>query len=86
MNNLLIKLGMFASDDRPKILVLSLNRKTEIPLPKRQAVQMGLMVMGCGVPWRSLLEGVIRARAVQAQGLSGRFGMRSLSALQLMET
>lgn len=55
MKNLLIKLGMFASGDRPKILVLSLDRKTEIPLPKRQAVQMGFMGMGCGVPWRSLL-------------------------------
>lgn len=53
--NLLIKLGMFASDDTPKILVLSLDRKTEIPLPKRQAVQMGLMAVGCGVPRRSLL-------------------------------
>lgn len=35
MKNLLIKLGVFASDDRPKILVLSLDRKPEIPLPKR---------------------------------------------------
>lgn len=54
IKNLLIKLVMFASDDRPKILFLSLDRKTEIPLPKRQGVQMDLMELGCGVPWSLL--------------------------------
>lgn len=73
MKKLLIKLGMFASDDRPKILVLSLDRKTEIALPKRQAVQMGLMAMGCGVPWRRLLWGVI--------GAQGSAGSRAVWAL-----
>lgn len=36
-------------------------KKTRNPLSKRQAVQMDLMAMGCGVPWRSLLQGVTRA-------------------------
>lgn len=58
--NLLIKLSVFRSNGRPRIPVLSLNRKAEIPLPKRQAVHMDLS-RGSGCCRRGLLWGVTRA-------------------------
>lgn len=81
MKNLEIKLGVFASDGRPKILVLSLDIKPDIPLPKRGCAG-GFEGNGMWCPLEESPEHV----AAQAQGLSGHFGMWSLSVLQLMET
>lgn len=85
MKNLLIKLGMFASDDGLKILVLNLDRKPEIPLPKRlcQWVRWRWDVVS---PGGVCSEESPEHMTAQAQGLSGHFGMWSQSALQLMET
>lgn len=78
---------MLASDDRPKILVLSLNRKTEFPLPKRQANGFDSNGMWCPLEefalrshqstWQGRLQVCLGTRGVVPEGSTAHINLNS---------